>query len=107
MTSTYDVLLAHPELVPLFMTRQGARGPNAQRLGDIMLALLARGDTTGSRALEARRVLIIYTIGFAAFTTRPPLEPADGAPLPSDEIVKNFDSGLRWLLTGIGRPTGR
>ena len=107
MASTYEVLLAHPELVPLFMTRQGARGPNAQRLGDIMLALLARGNTTGSRALEARRVLIIYTIGFAAFAARPPLEPGEGAPLATNEITRNFDSGLRWLLAGIGSPTRR
>ena len=31
MESTYDVLTAHPELVPLFLSRQGARGPNAVR----------------------------------------------------------------------------
>src|SRR5919106_90497 len=39
MTSTFDVLLAHPDLVPLYVARQGARGPNAYRLGDVMIAL--------------------------------------------------------------------
>lgn len=28
MASTYDVLLAHPALVPLYLARQGARGPD-------------------------------------------------------------------------------
>lgn len=27
MASTYRVLFAHPELVPLYPTRQGSRGP--------------------------------------------------------------------------------
>ena len=80
MASTYRVLLAHPDLVPLYLARQGARGPNAQRLGDIMLRLLDGAVLSGPRAREARRVLIVYTIGFAAFTTRPPID-ADADPL--------------------------
>lgn len=47
MASTYQVLLAHADLVPLYLARQGARGPNAQHLGDVMLALLSRADVTG------------------------------------------------------------
>jgi AcrR family transcriptional regulator len=97
MASTYDVLLAHADLVPLYLARQGARGPNAIRLGDVMLALLARAGVSGPRAREALRVLIVYTIGFAAFTTRAPLGPEPRA----DELHGNFDSGLRWLLAGV------
>jgi AcrR family transcriptional regulator len=104
MVSTYDVLLAHPDLVPLYLARQGARGPNAQRLGDIMLALLARGGVTGLRAREALRVLVVYTIGFAAFATRPPIGPSGDAELPPEEVRGNFDGGLRWLLAGITGP---
>jgi TetR/AcrR family transcriptional regulator, tetracycline repressor protein len=101
MASTYDVLLAHPDLVPLYLARQGARGANAQRLGEIMLALLAKAGLSGDRALEARRVLIVYTIGFAAFTTRPLFEPDGDPKLPAAETHENFTSGLRWLLAGI------
>jgi AcrR family transcriptional regulator len=107
MTSTYDVLLAHADLVPLYLAQQGARGSNARRLGDVMLALLERLGVRGRRAREALRVLIIYTIGFAAFTTRPPLEPDGVGDAPGDpklspqELRQNFDRGLRWLMAGI------
>ena len=104
MTSTYDVLLAHPDLVPLYLARQGARGPNARHLGEIMLALLNRADVSGENARAARRVLIVYTIGLAAFATRPLLE-SDGDPkLTAKELLENFNSGLGWLLAGIAAP---
>jgi TetR/AcrR family tetracycline transcriptional repressor len=101
MASTHDVLLAHPDLVPLYVARQGSRGPNAQRLGEVMLALLDRAGVNGPQALEARRVLIVYTIGFAAFAVRPPFEDAGARPLSAEEVTDNFESGLRWLLAGI------
>lgn len=101
MTSTFHVLLAHPDLVPLYLARQGARGPNARRLGDVMLALLDRAGVSGPRAREALRVLIVYTIGFAAFAVRPPVELPGAAERPARELLENFDSGLRWLLEGI------
>lgn len=104
MASTYAVLLTHPDLVPLYLARRGARGPNAQRLGDVMLALLARAGVTGDDALEARRVLIVYTIGFAAFVTSPPLEPSGHAAPSAADLVENFHAGLRWLLAGITAP---
>ena len=108
MASTYHVLLAHADLVPLYLARQGARGPNAQRLGEIMLALLQRAGVSGPRVREARRVLIVYTIGFAAFATRPSFEPTGDHQLSPGEMLDNFESGLRWLLAGIAaRPRTR
>lgn len=105
MTSTYAVLLAHSDLVPLYLARQGARGPNAQRLGDTMITLLARSGVHGPAAREALRVLIVYTIGFAAFTTRPlidpPIEIEARQQLTTGEMLDNFTNGLRWLLAGI------
>ena len=101
MASTYHVLLAHPDLVPLYLARQGARGANATRLGDVMLGLLDRAGVDGPRAREALRVLIVYTIGFAAFATRPASDPGGDAKLSAEELLANFDSGLRWLLAGI------
>lgn len=93
MTSTRAVLLDRPDLVPLYLARQGARGPHAQRLGEVMLGLMDRAGVTGGDAREALRVLIVYTIGFAALGT--------GGPPAADETARSFDRGLRWLLTGI------
>ncbi len=100
MTSAYHVLLTHPGLVPLYLARQGARGLNAQRLGDATTTLLARAGVRGPAAGEALRVLIVYTIGFAAFAARPPIE-TDDRPLATDELLDNFTNGLHWLLDGI------
>jgi TetR/AcrR family tetracycline transcriptional repressor len=96
MSSTHAVLLRHPDLVPIFLSRQGSRGANAQRLGEVMHDVLAEAGVTGAAAVEARRVLIIFTIGFAAFSGAPR---DDG--VPAAELQRHFDSGLRWLLSGI------
>jgi TetR/AcrR family tetracycline transcriptional repressor len=99
MSSTHEVLLRHPDLVPVYLARQGAEGENARHLGDVVLAHLAAAGVTGPAAREALRVLIVYTIGFAAFAT--PAGPGDAGPLAADELEGNFDRGLRWLLAGI------
>ena len=103
MASTYRVLLAHADLVPLYLARQGARGPNARHLGEVMLALLARGGVAGRRADEALHVLIVYTIGSAAFATRSPLATGD-APPPGGDQAAHFERGLKWILAGIDLP---
>ena len=105
MRSSHAVLLEHAELVPLFLARRGARETNAQRLGESMLRLLATGGVEGRLAREAQRALIVYTIGSAAFAARPPLgSNAETEALPSvDELTRNFDQGLAWLLAGIAR----
>jgi TetR/AcrR family transcriptional regulator, tetracycline repressor protein len=90
MASTYRTLIAHPDLVSVYLMRQGARGANAERLGDVVTGLLARAGVTGAPAREALRVLIVYTIGFAAFSPR-----------DDRELTDSFDNGLRWLLAGI------
>ena len=103
MASTHTVLLAHADLVPLYLARQGARGPNAQRLGEVMLSLLRRGGVTGPSARDAQRALIVHAIGSAAFTSRPPLERGEdqtGGP-PRPELIRTFERSLTWLLAGI------
>ena len=99
MASTHEVLLRHADLVPVFLARQGATGEIASRLGEVVLAHLAAAGVTGTAAREALRVLVVYTIGFAAFAT--PGGPGDARGLPVDELRGNFDRGLRWLLDGI------
>jgi AcrR family transcriptional regulator len=106
MVSTYDVLLAHADLVPLFVARQGARGPNAHRLGDVMAGLLGAAGVQGRAASDALRVLVVYTIGFAAFVARSPIEAGVARPLPDAEVRENFTTGLRWLLAGIVHRSG-
>ena len=98
MRRTYDVLVAHPDLVPLYVARRGARGPRAVELGDQMLEMLARGGIEGDRAREAVRTLIIHTIGFAAFGVQEPLREST---LTAKAVEQHYVQSLRWLLDGI------
>lgn len=96
MTSTFDVLLAAPGLLPVYLARRGARGENAIRLGETMDTLLARAGVPEAAIPTARRNLIVHAIGSAAFAT------ANGPPqdcTPRDAFV----AGLEWLLAGIVR----
>ncbi|MEV6231667.1 hypothetical protein AB0L88_27800 [Saccharopolyspora shandongensis] len=101
MASTYNVLLGHTDLVPLYLSRQGARGPNAQRLGAITTELLRRADVPEPAASEVLRVLIVYTIGFAAFTSHLPSETSTEHQPTAEKMLDNFNHGLGWLLNGI------
>lgn len=101
MTATYQTLVAHPDVVPLYLARQGSRGLNARRLGRIMDALLARAGANPGNAAQARRVLIIHAIGSAAFATAAPAEPDSDRPLSLRESHHAFTSSLRWLLAGV------
>ena len=123
MDSSRRLLLAHPQLVPVFLARPGL-GPNAARLGEITFGLLRRGGLEGERAVEAFRALLIYSLGFAAFQARRLPEDAARsaraeatfAGLPEDRFPEmrrlarhlagpttdhQFHTGLRWLLDGI------
>lgn len=104
MTSTYDVLTAHPDLVPLYLSRQGARGTNATRLGQVMDTLLTRAGVTGPPGSEARRVLIVHAIGSAAFAAAPTAH--SDPPLSATEARRSYIQGLHWLLNGITRTHG-
>lgn len=124
MRSTRRFLLAHADLIPHFLSRP-RRGPNAIRLGEETLILLEQAGLEGDEAVEALRILLIYTFGFAAQEAPRHADPdpelrrtkseaafgtAHDHPLtrelarplsqhPSDET---FERGLRWLLDGIG-----
>lgn len=101
MTGTYETLTAHPGLVPSYLARQGARGPHAVRLGEVMDDLLAHAGLGAGDAFEARRVLIVHTIGSAAFATGAPVDPGAGRPLTDEQARSTFTRSLRWLLAGI------
>jgi TetR/AcrR family transcriptional regulator, tetracycline repressor protein len=129
MDSSRRLLLAHPQLVPVFLARPGL-GPNAVRLGEITFGLLRRGGLEGERAVEAFRALLIYSLGFAAFQAwRLPKDAARSARaeaafagLPEDRFPEmhrlashlagpvtdgQFHTGLRWLLDGIAARSGQ
>jgi TetR/AcrR family tetracycline transcriptional repressor len=129
MDSSRRLLLAHPQLVPVFLARSGL-GPNAARLGEITFGLLRRGGLEGERAVEAFRVLLIYSLGFAAFQAwRLPEDagrsaraeaafaglPEDGFPemrrlashLAGPATDGQFHTGLGWLLDGIAAQSGQ
>ena len=59
----------------------------------------------GGPAGEARRALIVHTVGFAAFATGSPLTPESERPLPPQALHANFSAGLRWLPAGIAQGT--
>jgi TetR/AcrR family tetracycline transcriptional repressor len=123
MAATRRHLLAHPHLIPLYLSRP-ARGPNAIHLGELTLALLARAGLRGEAAVDALRVLLIYTFGFAAQEAPRRADPAPGeraarseaafraatvgphmrelaAPLARHPGDATFHTGLDWLLEGI------
>jgi TetR/AcrR family tetracycline transcriptional repressor len=104
MRRTYAVLLAHPDLVPLYLARRGARGPRAVALGEAMLEMLARGGIEGDAANEAMRALIIHTIGFAAFGVQEPLRESTLTP---KAVEQHFVRSLRWLLDGMAAGRAR
>jgi hypothetical protein len=124
MDASRRLLLAHPQLVSAFLARPGL-GPNAARLGEITFTLLRRGGLDGDRAVEAFRVLLIYSLGFAAFQaprqqtdspertrqveatfagladdTYPEMRRLAGH-LAAPTTDRHFHTGLRWLLDGI------
>jgi TetR/AcrR family tetracycline transcriptional repressor len=96
MTASHELLLAHPGLLPHFVARQGARGPNARRLGEAMRVLLERAGVDDRAAQDtAIRVLVVHAIGNAAVAA-----PTDGGPVPPDELRASYATGLGWLLKG-------
>ena len=97
MASAYEVLVAHPDLTALALARQGSRGPHAVRLGVVTDALLARAGVPAPAVPPARRVLIVHTIGFAAFAAGAGTTPV----LAAGEMRRSFDQGLAWLLAGM------
>ncbi len=94
MLASYDVLVTHADLMPHFLARQGARGGRAVRLGEATLDALERAGITGQQGRDALRVLIVNTIGFAAFA-------AEGGVLPAAEVRATYERALDWLLAGI------
>jgi AcrR family transcriptional regulator len=129
MAGSRRMLLAHADLLPHLFSRP-MRGPQATRLGEATLALLARGGIEGTAAVDALRALLTFTFGSvaldaprraeadpdarqrasaAAFASHPGAprmaELADALSRPPAD--GSFETGLRWLIDGIERRSGR
>jgi TetR/AcrR family tetracycline transcriptional repressor len=129
LRETRRVLLAHRDLIPLYLARPG-RGANAMRLGDAMLESLARAGLRGRAAADALRILLIFTLGFAAHEAPRRSDPAGATRIRASEAAfrraehlprmrelagelarhpddETFELGLRWLLDGIAADVPR
>ena len=98
MLSTYDVLIGHRDLVPLYLERRGARGANAIGLGEKIHEALGGLGIDKDRAQRILRALIIQALGFAAFGAVPSDPPA---------IRDVFGDSLDWTLNGALRADAR
>jgi TetR/AcrR family tetracycline transcriptional repressor len=128
-TSTRATVAASPQLAPLFLSR-APRGPNAIRLGEVTLELLAQGGIEGPPAVLALRALLIYTFGYAAFAAAPsdgpnpragtrraerafaadpssPRMTALAGELAAASASAGFEEGLNALIAGIAAQVGR
>jgi TetR/AcrR family tetracycline transcriptional repressor len=125
MASSRATLLAHAGLLPQLFSRP-MRGPQATRLGEETLALLARGGIEGRAAVDALRALLTFTFGSVALDAPRRLETdpearrrANAVAFASDPASPrmaelsdplsrlpadgSFETGLRWLIDGIER----
>ncbi len=102
LLDSYDVLVAHPGLVPLYLARQGVRGEQGVRLGENMDALLSGVGVED--VAQARRALLVHVMGSAAFadSTR-----TEGAALSAEQARALFVRSLAWLLAGMSSPAAR
>jgi TetR/AcrR family transcriptional regulator, tetracycline repressor protein len=128
MWTSRIVLLQHADLMPLFLSR-ATRGPTALRLGEATLRFLSRGGIRDEAAATALRILLVYTIGFAAQEAPRRDDPTNSEQLtetariysgaqdqphiqalaatlakhPDDSV---FETGLNWLIDGISDAIG-
>ncbi len=98
MTNSYDALSRRHALVPLYLGRQGARGPNAVALGTKMDVLLTAAGLDETAVPRARHALIVAAIGWAAYDAHA-TDPAAAR--------SAFLDALGWLLDGILKPSPR
>lgn len=114
-------LLRHPDLVPFALVRQSV-GPNALRLGEVTLSALREAGLDGPAAVTGLQVLLVHTIGSAAFETGRAQDPEAAArsrrgreraadfggvtaelsdPISRWSGDEVFERGLGWLLDGL------
>lgn len=91
MVSTFDALTARGDLVPLYLDRRGARGPNAIALGERMLEAFRSLGVEASTAQLAIHVLVVQVIGFAGY----------GATDDPHKTRESYVHSTHWTLQGV------
>ncbi|HEX7242059.1 MAG TPA: TetR/AcrR family transcriptional regulator, partial [Longimicrobiaceae bacterium] len=92
MRASRRLLLAHPHLIPLFISRPG--GANAVRLGELTLRFLERGGVRGRKAVGALRALLAYTMGSVAIEAPRAADPESEERLArAGELIRSFPDG--------------
>jgi TetR/AcrR family transcriptional regulator, tetracycline repressor protein len=127
MDDSRQLLLSHPRLVEVFLTRPST-GPNAGRLGEATFRALRRAGLRGDEAVAAFRILLIFSLGYAAFqaprlgdeersrrgeSAFHSLPPEDfqevralATPLARPPDEETFLAGISWILDGVARSSG-
>ena len=100
MRDSRRALLAHPDLIPFALVRQSV-GPNALRLGEVTLTALHETGLNGPESVTGLQVLLVHTIGSAAFETGRAQDPEPAARQPPWPRTRG---GLRWRDGGTQRP---
>lgn len=123
MSASRRMLLEHTDLLPLLFSKP-MTGPNASRLGELSLGLLAQGGVTGDRAVLALRSLLTHTFGwvtldaprqddpdiesrqassYQAFSSHAdsPMVAELAEPMSRRPADDDFGTSLRWLIRGI------
>jgi len=104
LVASYDLLARHPQLVPVYLSRQGARGPNAVRLGAVMDELLTGAGVDPAAAGDGRRALLVHLLGFAAYTAASTIRATSEDP---PQLRTLYLSSLLWMLAGLLAAPGR
>ena len=121
MRGSRRMLLAHPDLIPFALVRQSV-GRNALALGEATLTALREAGLDGPASVTGLQVMLVHTIGSAAFETGRARDPDPAARRRrgreraeqfggvtaelSGEIARwsgddVFEQGLGWLLDGL------
>lgn len=107
LLQVFDAMSAHPDLAPLHLSRRYSPGPNASALRTRLEELLRAGGAAPADVRAAVPVLVINTIGFAAYVH----QTAGGAALlPShdpDGARTVYARGVDWLISGALGDTRR
>ncbi len=105
LLSLFDAVTSRPALAALSMNRRAVPGPMADANRERVRELLLASGLGDDRAAVLTRVLLVHTIGFAAFVA----QTEGGALLQGDEHLSSpretYLQGLDWTLRGaLGQP---
>lgn len=109
-----EVLLAHPNAVPLFATRPAVTTASLGHIEDVLAMLVDAGFAT-ARAVAVFQVVVAYVVGHTLSSTAPPLEsgPRYGdldplayphvraAAVLGRDLDGEFELGLEALVRGL------